>query len=167
MWHAARPIYWHWIVVKENTAFISGPSKENEQHILKDPIPLAEGFNDSVRERAAECLIGLYTVLWLVVDEVIGWCFRNLSHQPSGSNSYWIYVLVAVFVQLLSRPALLLDCSPSVSSVHGILQAKILELNKKSGHFLLQGIFRPRNRTCVSCIGRWIIHLWKPLHISS
>ena len=49
--------------MKENTAFISGPSKENEQHILKDPIPLAEGFNDSVRERAAECLIGLYTVL--------------------------------------------------------------------------------------------------------
>ena len=31
-----------------------------------------------------------------------------------------------------------MDCSPPVSSVHGILQARILELG---GHFLLRGIF--------------------------
>ena len=29
----------------------------------KDPMPLGKGFNDSVRERAAGCLIGLYAVL--------------------------------------------------------------------------------------------------------
>ena len=29
----------------------------------KDPMPLGEGFNDSVRERAAGCLVGLYIVV--------------------------------------------------------------------------------------------------------
>ena len=36
-----------------------------------------------------------------------------------------------------------MDCSPLGSSVHGILQARIMN----SVHFLLQGIFQPRNRT--------------------
>ena len=29
-----------------------------------------------------------------------------------------------------------------------------------SCHFLLQGIYLPRNQTCVSCIGRWILYCW-------
>ena len=42
-----------------------------------------------------------------------------------------------------------MDCNPPGSCVHGIFQARILEW---VGHFLLQGIFPPRDRTHVSCI---------------
>jgi len=47
-----------------------------------------------------------------------------------------------VCAQLLQLCATLcdpVDCSPPGSSVHGILQARILELNKKSGHAFLKG----------------------------
>ena len=49
------------------------------------------------------------------------------------------------------------DCSPPESSVHGILQAGILEwvAMPSSG-----GSFRLRDRTHVSCIGRQILYHW-------
>ena len=50
------------------------------------------------------------------------------------------------------------DCSPPGSSVHKDSPGK----NTGVGcHFLLQGIFRPRDRTrvsYVSCIGRQVLH---------
>ena len=33
--HTAKPIYWHWVVVKESVAFITRPSKEYRQQMLK------------------------------------------------------------------------------------------------------------------------------------
>ena len=48
-----------------------------------------------------------------------------------------------------------MDCSPPGSSVHGILQTRILD-----GHFLSRGSSRPRDRTRVSGIGRWIPYRW-------
>ena len=47
------------------------------------------------------------------------------------------------------------ECSQSGSSVHGISQVKILEGVAFSCSW---GSSRPRNQTCVSCIGRWILH---------
>ena len=47
----------------------------------------------------------------------------------------------------------LMDCSPPGSSVHGDSSGK----NSGVGcHFLLQGIFTPRVRTCVSCLLHWV-----------
>ena len=46
------------------------------------------------------------------------------------------------------------DCSPPVSSVHGIFQARILEPSSR-------GSSQPRDQThlsCNSCIGRWILY---------
>ena len=49
------------------------------------------------------------------------------------------------------------------SSVHGILQARILV----GCHFLLQGIFPTQgSNQCllrVSCIGRWVLYHWEAL----
>ena len=49
------------------------------------------------------------------------------------------------------------DCSPPGFSVHGLLQARILE-------WIAIPFFRasswPRDRTQVSCIGRWILYHW-------
>ena len=51
-----------------------------------------------------------------------------------------------------------MDCSPPGSSVHGILQARILEWIAKSSPAVSSP---PRDRTCcsyVSCIGRWVLY---------
>ena len=48
-----------------------------------------------------------------------------------------------------------MDCSPPGSSVHGILQAKILEW---VAIFFSRGSSRRRNRIRVSCIGRQILY---------
>ena len=42
-------------------------------------------------------------------------------------------------------------------SVHGILQARILEW---VAFFFSRGSSWPRDQTWVSCIGRWILHQW-------
>jgi len=60
-----------------------------------------------------------------------------------------------------------MDCSPPGSSVHGISQAGILEWIAIS---FSRGFFRPRDRTCISCIGvcvcakshRQILYHWPP-----
>ena len=52
----------------------------------------------------------------------------------------------------------LVDCSPPGSSVHGILQARILEWVAIS---YSRGSSQPRDRThvsCVFCIDRWVLH---------
>ena len=67
---------------------------------------------------------------------------------------------------LQSCPALCdpMGCSPLGSSVHGILQAKILEWIAMT---FFRGSSRPRDQTCisyVSCIGRQVLyHLGSPV----
>ena len=51
----------------------------------------------------------------------------------------------------------LMDCSPPGSSVHGILQAKILEWGAIP---FSRGSSWPRDRTCVSCIAGRFFTIW-------
>ena len=60
--------------------------------------------------------------------------------------------LVAKLCLTLCDP---MDCSLLGSSVHGILQARILEWVAIS---FTRGSSQPRDRTHVSCIGRWILY---------
>ena len=58
-----------------------------------------------------------------------------------------------------------MDWSPPGSSVQGIFQAKILEWVAIS---FSRGSSQHRDRTCIACIGRWILyheHLGSPLSI--
>ena len=48
-----------------------------------------------------------------------------------------------------------MNCNPPSFSVHGILQAGILEWVAMPSS---RGSFWPRDWTCVSCIGRWILY---------
>ena len=66
---------------------------------------------------------------------------------------------IAVVLVAQSCPTLWnsMDCSQPGSSVHGILQARVLDLGC---HFLLRGSSPPRDWTHISCIGRWILYLW-------
>ena len=62
--------------------------------------------------------------------------------------------LVTKLAPALCNP---MDYSPSGSSVHGILQVRILEWVATSASM---GFFWPRGRTCISCIGRQILYHW-------
>ena len=50
-----------------------------------------------------------------------------------------------------------MDCSLPGSSVHGILQARLLEWVANS---FSRGWSLLRDQTRVSCIGRWVLHHW-------
>ena len=70
---------------------------------------------------------------------------------------WWKY-LYCVFV--LSHTMTLcspVGCSPPVSTVHGIFQARILEWVAIS---YLRGSSWSRHWTWVSCIGRWVLYHW-------
>ena len=56
-----------------------------------------------------------------------------------------------------------MDCSLPGSSVHGVLQARILEWVSMPSS---RGSSWPRDRTCVSylsCVGRWVLYYWRHL----
>ena len=89
---------------------------------------------------------------------------RRLRQPESLLDASWCTCLGPVCARSVIRscPALcdLMDCSLPASSVHGILQARMLEwfvisFSKRS--------FHPRDQTHVSCgfrIGRWIFYHW-------
>ena len=72
-------------------------------------------------------------------------------------------VYLHVCAQSLSRVRLFaaaVDCSPPGFSVHGIFQTRIREWVAISSS---RRSSRPRDWTCVSCIGRWILYHWSHL----
>ena len=79
--------------------------------------------------------------------------FLILGGKHSISTTKRDVVLCAKSLQLCSTLCDSVDCSPLGSSVHGILQARILEWipmpsSRRSS--------RPRDQTHVSCTGRWV-----------
>ena len=91
----------------------------------------------------------------IAVHRCVGFCHISM----------WISHTSCVHAMLIqSCPTLCdpMDGSPPVSSVHGILQARILEWIAMPSS---RGSSRPRDWTWVSyvsCIGRWILYHWKP-----
>ena len=82
------------------------------------------------------------------------WASERLSlrHLPFMESIFLFVCLVTKPCPTLCDP---MDCSPPGSSVHGIAQARILEWVAIS---LSRGSSWPRDRTHVSCIGRWILY---------
>ena len=85
---------------------------------------------------------------------------RGKATALQGPHLSWSASGLLILVCVLSRFSLCnpVSCSPPGSSVHGILQARILEwvatpFSRES--------FRLRNQiliSCVSCIGRWVLY---------
>ena len=69
---------------------------------------------------------------------------KAVYEKPTGNT---IYVLATQSCLILGDP---MDCSPPGSSVHGILQASILEW---VAFPFSKGFSQPRDQTQVSCIG--------------
>ena len=87
---------------------------------------------------------------------------RRMNTVASAIQCVCVYVCVCVCVCVLvtqSCPALcdLMDCSPPGSSVHGTLQARILEWITIS---FSRGSSRPRDRTLVSCTAGIFFTAW-------
>ena len=85
-------------------------------------------------------------------------CFPLSVQYSKNSMSYSILHCKVVVVESLSCVQLFcdpMDCTPPGSSVHGILQARILEW---VAIFFSRGSFQPRDQTHVSCLGRQILY---------
>ena len=71
-----------------------------------------------------------------------------------------IILLIVCMLSLISRVQLFatsMDCSRPDSSVQGIPQARILEWVANSSS---RGSSQIRDRTLISCVGRWILYHW-------
>ena len=89
------------------------------------------------------------TPLTLLVGGSCKMLERSMEHQLS-----YIWEVRNQACPTLCNPV---NCSPPVSSVHGTLQASILEWVAIS---FSRGFFWPRDLTHVSWIGRWILYCW-------
>ena len=95
---------------------------------------------------------------------MVKWSINNsLFFRTSQGHLKSLVVLVTQLCLILCDS---MDCSPPGSSIHGILQARILELAATS---YSKEFSQPKNQThiaCVFCNGRQILeqpgHLWNP-----
>ena len=81
-------------------------------------------------------------------------CFLCPCLEEKGKG-LWLLIWTCLVAQLCPTLCDPIDCSPPVSSVHGILQARILELFAISSS---RGSSQLRDRTQVFCIGRRILY---------
>ena len=86
---------------------------------------------------------------------------KRWNNDSTPQDQFLNYVCVCVCAHTFAQscPTLCnpMDCSPPVSSVHEILQVRIL---KWIAICFSRGPSWPRDRTHVSCIGRWILYHW-------
>ena len=97
-----------------------------------------------------------------------GWSQCRLSIPLSPAKPLSSFLHITSLHAYLSCPTLCnpMDCSPPGSSVHGTLQARILEWVAISSS---RGFSQPRDRTRVSCTGGQILYhctTWKAAHPS-
>ena len=72
---------------------------------------------------------------------------------------FWLILFITLHmlshVQLFNRTPF--DRQPTVSSVHGILQARIQEWVAVSSS---RGSSQPRGQTYISCLSKWFLYYW-------
>ena len=91
--------------------------------------------------RNIENLSNLHRIFSLLVPITFWNCWKSVHGNV---NHFLVHAQSLSHVQLCNP----MNCSPSVSSVHGILQARILEWVAISSS---RGSSRPRDLTCFSC----------------
>ena len=95
----------------------------------------------------------IYKLKFIIVWMGFGAIWGSSYVSPSGNGCVHA-CSVAQSCLTLCDP---MDCSPPGSSVHGILQARILEWVAISSS---RGSSQPRVPTCISCIGRQMLYHW-------
>ena len=97
----------------------------------------------------------------LVLFWIKSFCFSVLNSSSALSLKSWTSNSVKVKMKVLATQLCLtlcdpMDCSPPGSSVHGILQARVLE---SVAILFSRGSSRPRDPTWVSCTAGRLYHL--------
>ena len=92
----------------------------------------------------------------------VSWSFQAQFHQERNPPEPYFYIYnwdVSCVLVTQSCPTLCdpMDCSPPGFSVHGILQARILEWIAIP---FTRGTSQPRDRTLVSCIAGRLFTVW-------
>ena len=90
---AVKPIYWHWAVVKESTAFITEhQARRVGSSCLKapnSPMTFRDGVLKALWEKG---LWGAWSVCAQFLEQLASrWSFKH--HQPSGFSKSRVYVL--------------------------------------------------------------------------
>ena len=97
--------------------------------------------------------------LVLEAQSLSHWTIRQIPSFSDFFSSWWHYAcMCAKSLQSCLTLWDPMDCSPPDSSVHGVLQARILEWVAIPSS---RGSSQPRDRSCVSSvswIGRWILY---------
>ena len=90
----------------------------------------------------------------VVASHSLPYHFLHFSYLCFPSSKHMV---IYCYLVVKSCPALCdaMDCSPPGSSVHGIFQARILEWVPISSS---RASSQSRDRTCISCIDRWILY---------
>ena len=116
------------------------------------------GWSWEVVKRQHVWVLSCFSCVWLFATP------RTVARQAPLSVGFWIWLLCKIYVKVKVLAALscltLCDpmncCSPG-SSVHGILQPRILEW---VAFPFSRGYSQPRDRTQVSCIAGRHFNLW-------
>ena len=102
--------------------------------------------------------INLHLKLHQGCDQVSAWSWVIVKHWASQFSGFpwWMCKLCCIVLcSVVSDFYDPVDCSPPGFSVHGISQARILEQVAMPSS---RGSSRPKDWTCISCIGRWILY---------
>ena len=110
---------------------------------------------------------------WVLLTEILVWILRHFSWVVRvycrSAETQWFSVFSSASLMVLERCVCLcaeslqshvhpMDCSLADSSVHGILQARVLQWAAMP---CSRGSSWPGGRACVSCVsctGRWVLH---------
>ena len=143
------------------------PRKRHQKRICQDHIKeLLPGETSEGVEKPDKGRGGSQARVWLQLDCTLrelgsrrSWAFICPTHQS---------LLIATVVEPETQERMLvtqscptpcdpMDCSPPSSSVHGILQARILE---EAAIPFSRGLSQPRDQTRVSCIASRFLTVW-------
>ena len=102
-----------------------------------------------------------FASMWDECNREVVWTYFGIAFLWDWNENWSFPVLWPLLSFLLQQcPTLCdsVDCSPPSSSVHGILQARILEWVAMTSS---RGSSWPRDQTCasyISCISRWVLY---------
>lgn len=98
--HTVKPIYWHWVVVKESAVFIAGYKARRTGSSCSKPPALPHGFQGSIfksqmrDEGVTGYVVSPCIILWFIDREVTGQGHRSEHYQSSGSSKSAGYLLM-------------------------------------------------------------------------
>ena len=107
------------------------------------------------RQETAELEYKVFFSHMRSVEQAVSTLVNSTALWSQGSRLGCVFVCsVTQLCLTLCNP---IHCSPPGFSVHGLLQARVLEWVAFSSS---RGSSQPRDQTHISCIGRWILYCW-------